>query len=47
MKTLECPTCFSELQFTQVYEIESDNHVRLLDHDLIVQDGRLKEQFEA
>jgi hypothetical protein len=33
MKTLECPTCFSELQFTQVYEIESDNYLRLLDYD--------------
>jgi hypothetical protein len=47
MKTLECPTCFSELQFTQVYEIESDNYLILLDYDQIVQDGQLKEQFEA
>jgi len=44
MKTLECPTCFSELQFTQVYEIESDNYLKLLDYDQIVQDRKLKEQ---
>jgi hypothetical protein len=47
MKTLERPTCFSELQFTQVYEIESDNYLRLLDYDQIDQNGKLKEQFEA
>ena len=47
MKALECPTCFSELQFTQEYEIESDNYLRLLDYDRIVQDRKLKEQFEA
>jgi|Tabmets5t2r1_1033131.scaffolds.fasta_scaffold264204_1 hypothetical protein len=47
MKTLECPPCFSELQFAQVFEIELDNYLRLLDYDQIVQDGKLKEQFEA
>ena len=47
MKTLECIVCFSELQSTQKYEIESDNYLSLLDYDRIDQDRKLKEQFEA